>query len=73
MHTIAFEINHKHEHAGWINCYLTINGERHALEASSVFPPFQPLLRFVKAVAGQRFPAKFFWDEEGIGADFEAV
>jgi hypothetical protein len=33
-----------------------------------------PLSRVTaKAVAGQRFPAKFFWDEEGIGADFEAV
>lgn len=73
MHTLALEIDYAHEKAGWINCHLTIDGEAYHLDASSVFPPFQPLLRFVKAVAGQRFPAEFFWDEEGVGADFEAT
>jgi hypothetical protein len=72
-HTLSFEIDYQSEKAGWINCWLTINGERHHFEASYAFPPFVPLLRFVKAVAGQRFPVKFFWDEEGHGVDFEAV
>jgi hypothetical protein len=73
MHTLALEIDHAHESAGWIKCDLTIDGERHPLDASAVFPPFLPLLRFVKAVAGQRFPARFYWDEEGIGANFAAT
>jgi hypothetical protein len=72
-HTLSFEIDYKNEKAGWINCWLTINGERYHIEASYAFPPFQPLLRFVKAVAGQRFPARFFWDEEGHGLNFEAI
>jgi hypothetical protein len=72
MHTLAFKIDHAHQSAGWIKCELTIDGVKHPLDASYAFPPFQPLLRFVKAAAGQRFPARFFWDEEGQGANFEA-
>ncbi|HEX5807549.1 MAG TPA: hypothetical protein VFY25_02705, partial [Anaerolineales bacterium] len=73
MHSLALEIDYAHESAGWIKCELIVDGERHPLDASNVFPPFLPLLRFVKAVAGQRFPARFFWDEEGVGAHFEAI
>jgi hypothetical protein len=73
MTDLSLEIDYANEHSGWIDCWLTINDERHRLDASAVFPPFQPLLWFVKAVAGQRFPAKFYWDEEGVGADFEAT
>ena len=73
MHTLNLEIDYAHEHSGWIICNLTIDGERHPLDASNVFSPFLPLLHFVKAVAGQRLPHKFFWDEEGYGADFEAM
>lgn len=72
-HDLDFEIDHKHERAGWIDCWLTIDGERHHLDASAVFPPFLPLLRFVKAVAGQRFPARVSWDEEGVVAEFIAT
>ena len=72
-HTLALDIDYSHESAGWIKCYLTIDGVSHYLDASAVFPPFLPLLRFVKAVAGQRFPARFFWDEEGYGAEFDAT
>jgi hypothetical protein len=72
-HTLTLDIDYAHESAGWIKCYLTIDGVRHYLDASAVFPPFLPLLRFVKAVAGQRFPARFFWDEEGYGAEFDAT
>ena len=73
MHILALEIDYAHEKAGWINCHLTIDGEPYHLYASQVFPPFSELLRFVKAVAGQRFPARFSWDEEGVVADFEAT
>lgn len=72
-HTFALDIDYAHENAGWIKCYLTIDGVSHFLDASAVFPPFLPLLRFVKAVAAQRFPARYFWDEEGYGADFYAT
>lgn len=73
MHILALEIDYAHEKAGWINCHLTIDGEPYHLYASQVFPPFLGLLRFVKAVAGQRFPARFYWDEEGVEALFEAA
>jgi hypothetical protein len=72
-HTIALEIDYAHEHGGWIDCDLIIDGEHHPLDASDVFPPFQPLLHFVKAVASQRLPAKFIWDEEGHGLEFKAL
>lgn len=72
MHTLNFEIDYQNECAGWITCHLTIDGRRHSLQSSWVFPPFIPLLRFLKAIAGQRLPANFFWDEEGRGAEFEA-
>jgi hypothetical protein len=72
-HHLEFEIDHQHERGGWIHCWLTTGGERHHLHASATFPPFLPLLRFVKAVAGQRFPARMAWDEEGVVADFTAT
>ncbi len=72
MHTLNLEIDYQNERAGWMTCHLTIDGRRHPLQASYVFPPFIPLLRFLKAIAGQRLPANFFWDEEGRGAEFEA-
>ena len=73
IHTLALEIDYAHEHAGWIDCDLIIDGEHHPLDASNVFPPFQPLLHFVKAVAGQCLPAHFIWDEEGHGLEFKAL
>ncbi len=73
MHTLALEIDYPHEHIGWIDCWLTIDSERHHLSASYAFPPFLPFLQFVKAVAGQRFPARFSWDEEGVEAKFGAT
>ncbi len=72
MHTLNIEIDYQNERAGWITCHLSIDGRQHSLQASYVFPPFIQLLRFVKAIAGQRLPANFFWDEEGRGAEFEA-
>lgn len=68
---IEFEIDYPHEHAGWIDCFLTFDGNRHKLWASDVFPPFMPLVYFLKAILIQRLPHKFYWDEEGKGAKFE--
>jgi hypothetical protein len=72
-HTLALEIDYAHENSGWMDCHLVIDGERHHMDATYVFPPFQPLLYFVRDVAGQRLPSKFFWDEEGRGVDFIAT
>jgi len=72
-HNLALEIDHQHEHAGWIDCWLMLDDERYHLDASWAFPPFLPLLRFLKAIKGQRFPAHCYWDEEGTVADFTAT
>lgn len=72
MPHLSFEIDYKNERAGWIVCWLTIEGERHKIYASNVFPPFMDLLNFVKAISIQRLPVKFFWDEEGHGPEFFA-
>ena len=71
-HSLGFEIDHQRERGGWIDCWLTIGTERHHIYASAAVPPFLPLLRFVKAIAGQRFPARVTWDEEGVVAEFKA-
>lgn len=65
MHTISFEIDHLSEKYGWMDCWLTIDGIRHHLDASDVYPPFLPLLYFLRAVRGQRFPTRLVWEEEG--------
>ena len=72
-HGLEFEIDHQRERGGWIDCWLTIDAERHHLYASGALPPFLPLLRFVKAIAGQRFPARVTWNEEGVVAEFKAL
>ncbi len=72
-HTLALEIDYAHEEADWVNCNLIVDGDYHRLDATRVFPPFKPLLYFVKAVAGQRFPAQFWWEDERDGICFEAT
>jgi hypothetical protein len=57
---------------GWMDCCLVASGQRHALSATSVFPPFQDLLKFIRAIAANTLPHEFFWGEEGYGALFQA-
>ncbi len=71
-HQLGFEIDYANEDAGWMNCFILIDDQRHHLDATNVFPPFLGLLRFVKAIAAQQFPYTFSWDEEGPTAKFEA-
>lgn len=72
MTELSLEIDYANTRHGWITCWLTIDGTCHRLDASCNFPPFLELLYFVKAVAGNRLPAKYFLNEEGFGADFFA-
>ena len=65
MHTIEFIIDHFSEHDGLMDCWLSIDGVKHHLNASDSYSPFLPLLYFLNAVRGQRFPARLAWDEEG--------
>jgi hypothetical protein len=58
---------------GWMRCALVVNGVRHHLDATNVFPPFHDVLKFVRAVASNVLPHDFFWDEEGCGARWEAT
>lgn len=71
MHTLDLEIDYAHEHHGWIDCTLTVDGMPHHLSASGALPPFLHLMYFIKAAAGYNLPSSFFWDEEGFGAKFE--
>ncbi len=68
-----FEIDHKHERAGWIDCYLGFGGRRYELAASDIDSPFPHLLELVTAIATQRLPFHFYWDEEGKGVEFDAM
>lgn len=57
---------------GWMDCWLTIHGERQQVYTSSVFPPFRDVLIFARALAANRLPHKFNWDEEGRWVTFKA-
>lgn len=69
----ALELDALSANAGWMNCCLMINGQCHRLEATSVFPPFRDILTFARALATNQLPYDFFWEEEGHGANFEAL
>lgn len=71
--SFALEIDPFSSRNGWMDCWLVVDGKRHALDATSVFPPFGSVLAFTRAVAENRLPHKFLWDEEGHGAQFEAL
>jgi hypothetical protein len=58
---------------GWMDCWLVVDGRRHGLDATSVFPPFGDVLAFARALAENRLPHEFLWDEEGHGAKFQAL
>ncbi|MGE5776552.1 MAG: hypothetical protein ACM33V_10040 [Chloroflexota bacterium] len=69
----ALELDSLHAQNGWMSCHLVVNGQRHHLDATSVFPPFEDLLAFARAVAFNALPHEFFWEEEGHGAKFQAL
>ena len=73
MHTLDLEIDHAHEHHGWIDCTITVDGTSHHLSASGAVPPFSQLMYFIRAVAADDLPHSFEWDEEGFGAKFEVT
>jgi hypothetical protein len=73
MTEFALEIDALSSRNGWMNCWLVVDGQRHRLEATSVFPPFSDLLAFAKALVTQALPHEFIWDEESHGAIFQAL
>ena len=70
---LNLEINYWNEGAGLIDCYITFDGVTHKLWASGVFSPFPGLVYMMRALTANRLPYRFFWDEEGHGAHFEAL
>jgi hypothetical protein len=58
---------------GWMKCWLVLDGKRHQMEATSVFPPFSDVLQFARKIAANSLPHEFIWDEEGHGAKFHAL
>jgi len=71
--TFSLEIDPLSTGSGWMHCWLVLDGQRHYLDATSVFPPFGDVLAFAQALAQNKLPHEFFWDEEGHGAKFQAL
>jgi len=71
--SFSLEIDPLSARNGWMNCWLVVDGQRQHLAATSVFPPFSDLLRFARALAFNQLPYEFYWDEEGYGANFQAL
>lgn len=69
----ALEIDANSAKHGWMDCWLVLDGQRHHLDATSVFPPFGDLLKFARALTINALPHEFFWEEEGHGAKFQAL
>lgn len=57
---------------GWIDCCLSAGGATTSHSLSEVFPPFDNLLAWCKAVRDDRTPVAFSFDEEGRNTNFEA-
>lgn len=70
--TFALEFDPLSALHGWMDCWLTIHGERQHVDATSVFPPFQDVLKFARAVAASQLPFAFSWEEEGPWIEFKA-
>jgi hypothetical protein len=71
--SFALEMDSRSAKNGWMNCWLVVDGQRHHLDATSVFPPFGEVLNFAHALAANILPHEFFWEEEGHGAKFQAL
>jgi hypothetical protein len=73
MAEFHLEIDSPNSEHGWMRCAVVVDGVRHHLSATNVFPPFHDVLKFTRAVASNTLPHDFFWDEEGCGAKWEAT
>jgi hypothetical protein len=71
--SFSLEIDPLSSRHGWMDCWLVVDGARHHLDATNVFPPFRDMLMFAQAIAENRLPYEFMWDEEGHGAKFQAL
>lgn len=71
--SFSLEIDPLSSRNGWMDCWLVVDGIYHRLDATSVFPPFGDALTFAQAIAENRLPHEFIWDEEGHGAKFQAL
>src|ERR1051325_8047071 len=70
--SFSLEIDPLSSKHGWMQCWLVVDGRRHYLDATNVFPPFGDTLAFARALAQNQLPHEFFWEEEGHGAKFQA-
>ncbi|HVX05142.1 MAG TPA: hypothetical protein VHA71_08485, partial [Rhodanobacteraceae bacterium] len=57
---------------GWVDCHLSAGGSTTSHTFSDVFPPFDNLLAWCKAIRDDRTPVAFSIDEEGLNTNFEA-
>jgi|GEM_PF-5064323 hypothetical protein len=70
--TLDLKIDSIGADSGWMKCWLVVDEELHQILATSVFPPFGDVLRFLRAIASDNLPHEFFWEEEGHGIKFRA-
>jgi hypothetical protein len=68
----AFEFDALSAKNGWMNCWLVMDGQRQHMDASSAFAPFGDALKFARALASDRLPYEFIWQEEGPWLEFKA-
>jgi hypothetical protein len=71
--SFSLEIDPLSSKHGWMDCWLVVDGKRHHLDATSVFPPFGDVFAFAQALAEDKLPYEFFWDKEGPSAKFQAL
>ena len=71
--TFSLDIDPTSARHGWMDCWLVVDGQRHHLDATSVFPPFRDLLQLARALGINQLPHEIYWDEEGHGARFQAL
>jgi hypothetical protein len=71
--TFSLDIDPTSARNGWMDCWLVVDGQRHHLDVTSVFPPFRDLLELARALGTNQLPHEIYWEEEGHGAKFQAL
>lgn len=68
--TVAFQ---HAEYVGEIIIDLAADSIREKIAASSAFPPFEQLIKFLEDILSDNLPSEFVLDEEGVFKKFNAI
>lgn len=67
------EIKFIQSQSGWIEIQLKVKDLQVKVEASSAFPPFEELIKFLEDIISGNLPSSFILDEEGVYKQFNAL